>query len=60
MTIFDTDFQVDDMVILYDGGDFHWSGKVGDMSKTDKIKYNSSDWFNLDENCEDYKFIFVR
>lgn len=27
-TIFDTDFQPDDGVLLYDGSRFHWGGQI--------------------------------
>ena len=51
-TIFDTDFQPDDEVLLYDGSQFHWSGKVGDMTESDKKDYDVNTWFRLDEMRE--------
>lgn len=36
-TIFDTDFQPDDEVLLYEGSRFHWSGKVGDMMESENV-----------------------
>ena len=59
-TIFDTDFQPDDGVLLYDGSRFHWSGKVGDMTESDKKCYDVNTWFRLDEMREGYKALFVR
>lgn len=59
-TIFDTDFQPDDEVILYEGSRFHWSGKVGDMTESDKKCYDVNTWFRLDEMREGYKALFVR
>lgn len=58
-TIFDTDFQPDDEVLLYEGSRFHWSGKVGDMTESDKEYYDVATWFLLDK-VEDYKALFVR
>ena len=58
-TIFDTDFQPDDEVLLYDGSQYHWSGKVGDMTESDKEDYDVATWFLLDK-VEDYKALFVR
>ena len=58
-TIFDTDFQPDDEVLLYEGSRFHWCGKVGDMSAFDKDDYDVTTWFRLDEE-EGYKALFVR
>lgn len=58
-TIFDTDFQPDDEVLLYDGSQFHWSGKVGDMTESDKEDYDVATWFRLDK-IEEYKALFVR
>lgn len=58
-TIFDTDFQPDDEVLLYDGLQFHWSGKVGDMTESDKEDYDVATWFLLDK-VEDHKALFVR
>nr|DAZ12906.1 MAG TPA: hypothetical protein [Caudoviricetes sp.] len=48
-TIFDTDFQPDDEVLLYKGSRFHWSGKVVDMTESDKKGYDVNTWFRLDE-----------
>lgn len=59
-TIFDTDFQPDDEVLLYEGSQFHWSGKVGDMTESDKEEYDVTTWFLLDEMHEGYKALFVR
>ena len=59
-TIFDTDFQPDDEVLLYDGSQFHWGGQVGDMAESDKEEYDVSTWFRLDEMREGYKALFVR
>lgn len=59
-TIFDTDFQPNDEVLLYEGPRFHWSGKVGDMEESDKEDYDVATWFLLDEVQEDYKALFVR
>lgn len=44
-TIFDTDFQPDDWVLLYEGSRFHWGGQVGDMTESDKEEYDVSTWF---------------
>lgn len=59
-TIFDTEFQPDDEVLLYDGSQFHWSGKVGDMTESDKKDYDVNTWFRLDEMREGYKVLFVK
>lgn len=59
-TIFDTDFQPDDEVLLYEGSRFHWCGKVGDMTESDKKEYDVPTWFLLDEVHETYKALFVR
>ncbi len=58
-TIFDTDFQPEDEVLLYDGSRFHWSGKVGDMTESDKETYDVTTWFLLNAS-EGYKALFVR
>lgn len=58
-TIFDTDFQPDDEVLLYEGSMFHWSGKVRDMTQSDKEEYDVATWFLLDES-EGYKALFVK
>jgi len=58
-TIFDTDFQPEDEVLLYDGSRFHWSGKVKDMTEADKMDYDVSTWFLLDA-IEGFKALFVR
>lgn len=58
-TIFDTDFQPDDAVLLYDGSWLHWSGRVGDMTESDKEEYDVVTWFLLDA-IEGYKALFVR
>lgn len=60
-TIFDSDeFQPDDEVLLYEGTRFYWSGKVGDMTESDKEDYGVPTWFLLDEMREGYKALFVR
>lgn len=59
-TIFDTDFQPGDQVLLYEGSRFHWSGYVGEMTETDKEEYDGSTRFLLDEIHEGYKALFVR
>lgn len=60
-TIFDCDeFQPDDEVLLYDGTRFYWSGRVGDMTESDKEDYDVPTWFLLDEMREGYKELFVR
>jgi hypothetical protein len=59
-TIFDTDLQPDDEVLLYDGSQFHWSGKVGDMTESDKKDYDVNTWLRLDEMREGYKVLFVK
>lgn len=59
-TIFDTEFQPDDEVLLYDGSQFHWSGKVGDMTESDKKDYDVNTWFRLDEMREGHKVLFVK
>lgn len=59
-TVFDTDFQPDDEVLLYDGSQFHWSGKVGDMTESDKKDYDVNTWLRLDEMREGYKALFVK
>lgn len=59
-TIFDTDFQSNDEVLLYEGSQFHWSGKVGDMTESDKKDYDVNTWFRLDEMREGYKVLFVK
>jgi hypothetical protein len=59
-TIFDTGFQPDDEVLLYDGSQFHWSGKVGDMTESDKKDYDVNTWFRLDEMREGCKVLFVK
>lgn len=59
-TIFDTDFQPDDEVLLYDGPRFHWGGKVGDMTESDKKVYDVNTWLPLDEMREGYKALFVK
>lgn len=59
MTIFDTDFQPDDEVLLYEGSQFHWSGKVRDMTESDKKEYDVTTWFLLDES-EGCKALFVK
>ena len=59
MTIFDTNFQPDDEVLLYEGSRFHWGGKVVDMTESDKEEYDVPTWFLLDE-IEWYKALFVR
>lgn len=58
-TIFDTDFEPEDEVLLYDGSRFHWSGKVNDMTEADKMDYDVSTWFLLDA-IEGFKALFVR
>lgn len=58
-TIFDSYFRPDDEVLLYDGSQFHWSGKVGDMAESDKEDYEFARWFILDKT-DDYKSLFVR
>ena len=58
-TIFDTDFWPGDEVLLYEGSRLHWSGKVGDMTESDKKDYDAATWFLLDK-IEEYKAIFVR
>ena len=58
-TIFDTDFQPEDNVLLYEGSQFHWCGKVGDMTESDKEEYDVTTWFLLDK-IEGYKALFVR
>lgn len=60
-TIFDSDeFQPDDEVLLYEGTRFYWSGKVGDMTESDKEDYDVPTWFLLDETHEGFKALFVR
>lgn len=59
-TIFDTDFQPDDEVLLYEGSRFHWRGKVGDMTESDKEDYDVLTWFCLDVMREGYKALFVK
>ena len=59
-TIFDTDFEPEDEVLLYVGSLLHWSGKVKDMTEADKMDYDVPTWFRLDEMREGYKALFVR
>lgn len=59
MTIFDTDFDPKDKVLLYDGSEFYWDGEVGDMTEADKAEYNVTTWFLLDK-VEGYKALFVK
>lgn len=59
-TVFDTDFQPDDEVLPYDGPRFHWSGKVGDMTESDKGDCDVTTRFPLDEMREGYKALFAR
>lgn len=58
-TIFDTDFADDEMVVLYRGADFEWSGRVGDMSDELKREFDVSTWFLLDQRVEEFKALFV-
>ena len=52
-TVFDTDFQPDDEVPLHDGPRFHWSGKAGDMTESDREGCDVATRFLLDkiEEC---------
>lgn len=59
MTIFDTDFQPDDRVILYDDSEGYWRGRVDEMTEADKRYFNASDFFLLDKS-EGYKALFIR
>lgn len=60
-TIFDTDFQPEDEVLLYEGSQFHWCGKVRDMTESDKDDYDVTTWFRLNEMREGgYKALFVK
>ena len=56
-TIFDTDFESDDIVLLYDNGNLEWSGKVGDMTNEQRLHWSSADWHLL--AFDDAKAIFI-
>ena len=58
-TIFDTDFEDDEEVVLYRGTGFAWSGKVGDMTEELKREFDVSTWFILDQSVEEFKALFV-
>ena len=50
MAVFDADFQPDDAVPLYEGSRFHWNGKVGDMTESDKKEHGATTRSLLDES----------
>lgn len=58
ITIFDTDFDPDDKVLLYVGDRYVWGGRVKDMSGVMKLRFGSATWFNL-ARCEQYDALFI-
>lgn len=58
-TIFDTDFQPDDFIIVYEGGEIVYDLSVGDMTNDLKKAYNGYMWYFLDSSLEGAKAIFI-
>ena len=59
-TILDTDFQPDDEALLHEGPRFHRSGKVGDMTESDKKVHDVNTRFRPDEMREGYRALSVK
>ena len=59
-SLLDTDFQPDDGVLPYDGPQFHRSGKVGDMTESDRKVHDANTRFRPDGMRGGYRALFAK
>lgn len=57
-TIFDTDFQSEDSIIVYEGGKFVYEGVIADMPEDLKAAWLGFTWYLLDP-VEGARAVFI-
>ena len=57
-TIFNTDFEGSEKIIVYIGGKFAYEGAIDNLTDEQKRKYSRCDWYNL-AGYEDCDIVFI-
>lgn len=57
-TIFDTDFEGSEKIIVYVGGEFVYEGAIDNLTDEQKREYSRFDWYSL-ALYEDCDIVFI-